>query len=104
MKELDYDKLNKIIFEIQEEFIKSTMNFPKFNSPHEGYAILLEEVDELWENIKLNQSTPGRIELIIDRHSVYIIFLCPYQESNLDPTLKQSLSQVCVPGKNRTSN
>ncbi len=24
----------------------------KFNSPHEGYAILKEEVDELWEQIK----------------------------------------------------
>ena len=26
--------------------------FPPFRSPHEGYAILLEELDELWLEIK----------------------------------------------------
>ena len=56
MKEIDHKKYNKIMFEIQEEFFKATNNFSKFNSAHEGYAILLEEVDELWENVKLNQS------------------------------------------------
>ncbi|PZP37434.1 MAG: hypothetical protein DI598_21200 [Pseudopedobacter saltans] len=24
----------------------------KFSSPHEGYAVLLEEVDELWDEVK----------------------------------------------------
>jgi hypothetical protein len=26
-----------------------------FNSAHEGYAVLLEEVDELWAHVKTNQ-------------------------------------------------
>ncbi len=29
-------------------------------SAHEGYAILKEEVDELWDAIKLNESSPVR--------------------------------------------
>jgi hypothetical protein len=28
--------------------------YPAFNSAHEGYAVLLEEVDELWVEIKKN--------------------------------------------------
>lgn len=27
-----------------------------FNSPHEGYAVILEEIDELWEEVRKNRS------------------------------------------------
>jgi hypothetical protein len=30
--------------------------YPAFNSPHEGYAVILEEVDELWDLVKVKQS------------------------------------------------
>lgn len=29
--------------------------WPKFNSAHEAYAVLLEEVDELWEEVRKKQ-------------------------------------------------
>lgn len=29
--------------------------WPPMNSAHEAYAILLEEVDELWDHVKMNQ-------------------------------------------------
>lgn len=29
--------------------------WPGFNSAHEGYAVLAEEVDELWDQVKVNQ-------------------------------------------------
>lgn len=38
------------------EYQKATLNFYKFNSTHEGYAVLKEEMDELWDTIKQNQS------------------------------------------------
>jgi hypothetical protein len=34
--------------------------FPRMASPHEGYAILKEEVDELWEQVKRQHDAPGR--------------------------------------------
>lgn len=40
-----------------EEFLKASNRFPPFNSDHEGYAIILEEVDELWEAVKNNKRT-----------------------------------------------
>ena len=32
-----------------------TITFPKMTSPHEGYAIIKEELDELWDLIKQNK-------------------------------------------------
>lgn len=31
-------------------------SFPPMNSAHEGFAVLLEEVDELWEHVKTKTS------------------------------------------------
>lgn len=42
------DLISKII----EEREASSKKFPNFNTPHEGYAVILEEVDELWEVVK----------------------------------------------------
>ncbi len=30
-------------------------NWAPMNSAHEGYAVLLEEMDELWQHVKTNQ-------------------------------------------------
>lgn len=30
-------------------------HWPSFNSAHEGYGVLLEEVDELWDHVKVRQ-------------------------------------------------
>ncbi len=37
----------KIIAEIEKEFEFATSKFGSFNSAHEGYAVILEELDEL---------------------------------------------------------
>lgn len=50
--------------EIQAELDRARDKFPDFNSAHEGYAILLEEVEELWAEIKINQRVPLRDERI----------------------------------------
>ncbi len=52
---------------VGREYFRATENFGKFHNAHEGYAVLLEEVDELWENVKLNQNTLSRTELILKK-------------------------------------
>ena len=37
---------------IAAEHDRATAKFPTFNGAHEGYAVLLEEVDELWQEVK----------------------------------------------------
>ncbi len=41
---------------ILEEYHSAVRRYPKFHSPHEGYAILLEELDELWEEVRRSPS------------------------------------------------
>ncbi len=37
---------------VSEEFTRAVDTYPPMNSPHEGFAVLLEEVDELWDEVK----------------------------------------------------
>lgn len=41
--------------EVWAELDRAQLAFPTFANPHEGYAVLLEEVDELWEVVKTKQ-------------------------------------------------
>lgn len=38
-----------------DELMQALHKWPAFNSAHEGYAVLAEEVDELWQHVKTNQ-------------------------------------------------
>jgi hypothetical protein len=50
--------LEKVVVELSAAQLK----FPPFNSAHEGYAIIKEELDELWDEVRTNQTTAGRNE------------------------------------------
>lgn len=41
--------------EVYHECNDAIRNWPPFNSAHEGFAVLKEEVDELWDQVKINQ-------------------------------------------------
>lgn len=41
-----------ILAEIHKELDQAVAKFSPMYSPHEGYAIILEELDELWEEVK----------------------------------------------------
>jgi hypothetical protein len=60
MTTINVEKAANLSEEIYEEFLKASSKFPAFASEHEGYAIILEEIDELWEVVKLNQKNPTR--------------------------------------------
>ena len=38
--------------DIRHEVLRAELKFPAFHSAHEGYAVLLEELDELWLEVK----------------------------------------------------
>ena len=40
---------------IREEVGRAIAKYPPFNSAHEGYSVLAEEVDELWDHVKVKQ-------------------------------------------------
>lgn len=43
--------------EILAEYVKASSKYAEFNSAHEGYAVLLEEVDELWAHVRVKQGS-----------------------------------------------
>ncbi len=45
-------KTSQALDAILIEYGKATKRYCDFHSAHEGYSILLEEVDELWDEIK----------------------------------------------------
>lgn len=47
--------------EIELEFSAASRRHDPFNSAHEGFAILLEEVDELWDEVKKRDRSASRM-------------------------------------------
>ncbi len=43
-----------VLRQVAIELGEATAHNGPFNNAHEGYAVLLEEVDELWDVVKLN--------------------------------------------------
>lgn len=53
---------DSVQLEIALELNRARDAFPAFHSAHEGYAVILEELDELWREVRSKQLTPGRNE------------------------------------------
>jgi len=54
MSDLNIPRVYTIATEIADEFVRAVekYGFPEFHSYHEGYAVIKEELDELWEEVK----------------------------------------------------
>ena len=49
--------------EVLREVYRAIEKFPPFNSAHEGWAVLMEEVDELWEEVKKNKNVRDKVKM-----------------------------------------
>lgn len=68
--------------EIFHEAIEARRAYPPFNSSHEGYAVLLEEVDELWADVKTN-NVEHAIEEAIQVGAMAIRFIADMRAKTL---------------------
>ena len=57
--------VTEIMTVVAKELETAIDKFPSFHSAHEAFAVLKEEVDELWEAVRLKQSDIGRGNKII---------------------------------------
>lgn len=62
----DFDRVDAVTTEVLHEVMRAMGKFPPFNSAHEGYAVLLEEVDELWDEVKKNQKVRDRSKMRLE--------------------------------------
>ena len=49
-------KQSKAFSLVKKELARARTKFPPYNSPHEGYAVIKEELDEAWDDIKANRN------------------------------------------------
>lgn len=47
----------QLLWDVEVELSNALTRFASFNSGHEGWAVIREEVDELWEEVKANRSS-----------------------------------------------
>lgn len=52
-------EIAKALKEVQQEVMTAKARHGKWHSAHEGYAVLAEEVDELWDEVKKRSTTLG---------------------------------------------
>jgi len=58
------------IDEVKEELFKARAKFANQRSYHEGYAVILEEVDELWDEVKTSTRGFTNTELIARKQRI----------------------------------
>ena len=47
------ESIKAILEEIEGELTRAVEAYPAFNSAHEGFSVLNEEVDELWDHVRV---------------------------------------------------
>ena len=55
--------IEKAISEVKKELDLAIDTYEPFNSYHEGFAVLLEEVNELWDEIKMKPALREKLRL-----------------------------------------
>lgn len=56
--------IDRVVHHVVTEVQRARRLHPKFASAHEAYAVILEELDEAWEDIRANDITMARAEMV----------------------------------------
>lgn len=54
------ENLRRFYRDVDRELTRAMERYPRLNSAHEAYAIILEELEELWQEIKVKQAHHNR--------------------------------------------
>jgi hypothetical protein len=59
-----YLAVTKVLQQIRDEYLSARETHRPMAGRHEGYAVILEELDELWDEVKANNDTRAKEEAI----------------------------------------
>ena len=58
------NSIDELVAMVELEFVSATRKFGAFHNGHEGFAVIREEVDELWDEVKTNNTDAACREAI----------------------------------------
>lgn len=61
---VDVVKMQLILNQVMDELYRAVEHYKPFPTPHHGYGIIKEELDEAWDEIKRNDPKRTREEMI----------------------------------------
>lgn len=74
---------------IEREYATAAQRYERFNSPHEGWAVIKEELDELWAEVKANRgdqlAAAGEAVQVAAMCVRYLVDLCHAEEEHVGP-------------------
>lgn len=50
----DEAEVDHMLQHVKEEYFQARSKFKPYNSSHEGWAVIWEELDEMWDEVKAN--------------------------------------------------
>ncbi len=62
-QEKSFYPLRETMAAVENELVTAMANWPAWNSAHEGYAVMAEEFDELWDHVKTNQKKRDLVKM-----------------------------------------
>lgn len=80
-------EVTELVNAIWIELSTATVKYPPMASAHEGYAVLLEEVDELWHEVKCRPAARSRARMRAEAIQVaamairFVLDVCKKEES-----------------------
>lgn len=61
---INHNKLDEILLRVRQEVFNAHAMYGNLNSAHEGYAVLKEEVEEAWDEIKRKNVPLAKEEMV----------------------------------------
>lgn len=94
-EKLRLERAEHVLKLVLAEVSRATRRYGAFNSSHEGYGVLQEEVDELWDDIKKNRAEHAGEEAIqVAAMAVRFVVDCvPWHEGETGPVTPDDLKQ-----------
>ena len=69
---IGWDALGKVCGEVANEVKRASDTHGSMQSAHEGYAVILEEVDELWDEVKKNANRHPERAALMRREAIQV--------------------------------